>query len=169
MASRGPTIAMIAAIARGRVIGAAGSLPWRLPADMRHFVRTTRGKPVIMGRRNYEDIGGPLPKRHNIVITRQPDYHAPGCSMAPDPDTALAQVADAEEVMIIGGQRIYEQFLPKSDRLYLTFIHAEIDGDTFFPPVEDSDWHEVERWSHPPDGENEHAMTFVTLERARAI
>jgi dihydrofolate reductase len=156
---------MIAAMARGRVIGANGSLPWRLPADMRHFVRTTRGKPVIMGRRNYEDIGGPLPKRQNIVVTRRAGYVAPGCRVVDHPDAAIEAAGEAEEPMIIGGQQIYEAFLPLSQRLYLTYIDATIDGDTFFPEIEPTDWRTVDSWSHPADGDNPHAMAFVTLER----
>jgi len=157
-------VAMIAAMARGRVIGANGGLPWTLPADMRHFVRTTKGKPVIMGRRNYVDIGGPLPKRQNIVITRDPAFQAPGCQVASSLDDALDRASDSDEIVIIGGQQIYEAFLPRSQRLYLTYIDADISGDTFFPTIDEDAWRETYREYHPPDGDNPYPMTFVTLE-----
>lgn len=165
MPTQHPVIAMIAAMDRNRVIGSNGSLPWHLPADMRHFVRTTKGKPVIMGRRNYEDIGGALPRRQNIVVTRDLNYQAPGCDVVTIPEEAIERTSGADEIMIIGGQQIYDAFLPWSHRLYLTYVDAHLDGDTFFPPIEDRDWREIRREHHADDDKNPYAMTFVTLER----
>ncbi len=160
-----PVIAMIAAMDRNRVIGANGGLPWHLPADMRHFVQTTRGKPVIMGRRNYEDIGGALPNRHNVILTRDPSYPATGCTVATKATEAIAAAGSADEIMVIGGEQIYRLFLPESQRLYLTYVDAAIGGDTYFPALAVDEWHETKREHRRPDDRNGYAMTFVTLER----
>ncbi|WP_435104215.1 dihydrofolate reductase [Arhodomonas sp. AD133] len=159
-----PTITLIAAMTENRVIGRDGRLPWRLPADMRHFVATTRGKPVIMGRRNYADIGRPLPKRHNIVLTRNMDFQAPGCTVVHDLEAALAAAGDAPEVMVIGGEQIYRLFLPRAHRIELTVIATRLDGDTFFPELGD-EWRETARDHHPADEQNAWPMTFLRLER----
>jgi dihydrofolate reductase len=165
MAINRPPIAMIAAMDRNRVIGAEGGLPWHLPADMQHFVRTTRGKPVIMGRRNYEDIGGALPKRHNVVLTRDRGYQAAGCTIATRPEEAIEAAGTADEIMVIGGEEIYRLFLAESQRLYLTYVDTSIRGDTYFPPLAAGDWRETRREHRPPDDQNQYAMAFVTLER----
>ncbi|MGD8430331.1 MAG: dihydrofolate reductase [Ectothiorhodospiraceae bacterium] len=161
-----PTVSLIAAMAEDRVIGRDGTLPWRLPADMRHFVRLTRGKPVIMGRRNYADIGRPLPGRHNIVLTRSDTFQAPGCTLVHDADGALAAAgSDVPEVMVIGGEEIYRLFLPRADRLYLTFVQARVPGQTRFPEVAWQEWQEAERCHRDADAENSFAMEFVEYRR----
>lgn len=158
-------ISIIAALAENRVIGANNTLPWRLPNDLRHFRRLTTGHTVIMGRRNHESIGKPLPERTNIVITRNRAYRAPGCRVAHSLEEALAAAGDDPEVFVIGGAEIYREALPRADRMYLTLVHAEVPGDTFFPEFDWGEWREVTRAPHKADAQNPHAHSFVVLER----
>lgn len=158
-------ISLIAALTPDHVIGKGNDLPWRIPDDLRHFKRTTRGKPVIMGRKNHLSIGRPLPDRHNIVMTRDPDFQAPGCTIAADADAALAAAGDADEVMIIGGAEIYRLFLPRADRLYLTWVHTVIDGDTWFPTFEQTDWRVIDDHHQAPDDNTPYSLHFQTLDR----
>ncbi len=163
-------IALISAMARNRVIGRNNSLPWKLPADMQHFKSLTTGHPVIMGRKTFESLGRPLPNRTNIVISRNPDYAPAGCLAARSIDAALELAArhlppDDPQAFVIGGENLYAQLLPRADRLYLTRIEADIDGDAWFPEFDTHDWLETERRHHPADDRNPHACVFVTLER----
>jgi dihydrofolate reductase len=158
-------ISLIAAMARNRVIGMDNAMPWHLPADLAHFKRVTLGNTVIMGRHTFESIGRPLPGRQNIIVSRQDGYRAEGCMVVNSVDAAL-EAADSDEVMIIGGGQLYADMLHRADRLYLTLIDAELDGDTYFPDYEVYDWREIERETHGPDEKNAHAYTFVTLERS---
>jgi dihydrofolate reductase len=151
-------------MAKNRVIGKENAMPWHLPADLAHFKRVTMGKPVIMGRRTYESIGRPLPGRKNIVISRRSDYSPEGCVIVNSVEAAIAQ-ANHEEVMIIGGGQLYAEMLPHADRLYLTLIDAELEGDTRFPDYTIYDWKEIDRERHEPDEKNNYAYEFVTLER----
>ncbi len=128
-------ITIIAAMAENRVIGRNGAIPWDIPADRRHFRELTMGHPVIMGRRTFESIGWALPGRHMIVITRRPGYRAEGCHVAPDFASALAACAAEDEVFICGGEQVYRAALAVADRIHLTVVHREIDGDTRFPEV----------------------------------
>ncbi|MEX0374635.1 dihydrofolate reductase [Spiribacter pallidus] len=164
-ANHSPRIVMVVAMAMNRVIGRDNDLPWRLPDDMRHFVALTRGKPIIMGRKNFRSIGRPLPNRRNIVMTRDPDWHHEGCEVAGGVDQALKMVADADEVAIIGGADIYAAFLPMAHRLELTRVHAEPTGDVFFPPFEGPAWRCTQTTHHPADAEHAYAMDFETWER----
>ncbi|RLK51319.1 dihydrofolate reductase [Alkalispirillum mobile] len=164
---RRPEITLIAALSDNGVIGRDNDLPWRIPADLQHFKARTRGRPIIMGRRNYESIGRPLPGRHNIVLTRQRDWQAEGCTVVHDPAAALAAAGDVEEVMIIGGEAIYRRFLPDADRLELTRIHAEVAGDTYFPEIDLADWEVVAEHQPPSDETNGWPLTYQTLERRR--
>lgn len=125
------------------------------------------GKPIIMGRTTWESIGRALPGRRNIVLTRQPGFIADGCDVVPSIDDALALVRDAQEVMIIGGGKVYEQSLPLADRIYLTRVHATIEGDTYFPPLSDAEWQEVDRETFPADERREHAFDILTLVRSK--
>lgn len=159
-------IAIIVAQTDDRVIGIKNRLPWNLPADMQWFRQHTLGKPVIMGRLTYESIGKPLPKRINVVVTRDKAYQAEGCTVVGSIDEALQAVADAKEAMIIGGASFYEQMLPRADRLYLTWVHADIDGDAWFPPIDRSEWQTIERQERTVDEKNQYALTFEVLERA---
>jgi dihydrofolate reductase len=159
-----PLVSLVAALARNRVIGAGNRLPWHLPEDLRRFKRLTMGAPVIMGRKTHESIleqaGKPLPGRRNIVVTRQPGARFEGCEVAGSLDTALALAGDAPEVFVIGGAELYRLALPRADRLYLTLIDADYDGDTFFPDFDPADWRETAR--EPGAG-----FAFVTYERRR--
>ncbi len=151
-----------------RVIGIENRLPWKLPADMKWFRKHTLGKPIVMGRKTFESFGAkPLPERRNIVITRDPDYRAEGALVVHSVDEALQAAGDAEEVMIIGGASFYEQMLPRADRLYLTFVHANLTGDAWFPAFDPADWQEVYREDRPADAKNPHDISFVILERKR--
>ncbi len=152
-------------MARNGVIGKNNTLPWRLPADLRYFRQLTTGHPIIMGRKNYEDIGKPLPGRTNIVVTRQRAYTAPGCIVVNSVEQALNAAAAADEVFVIGGADIYRQTFDAADRLYITEIDAAIDGDTFFPEFDRSQWREVRREQHAPDELNPYPYSFVLLER----
>lgn len=166
-------LAMIWAMTRNRVIGLDNDLPWNLPADMKHFMTTTRGHPVIMGRRTFESMDGkPLPRRTNIVVTRTPGYAAPGILVAKDLDEAIELArrqcaADGvEEAFITGGAGLYAEGLAVADRLYVTEIDAELEGDTFFPEVDWSRWRLVRREEHPADQRHAYPFSISTYERA---
>ena len=152
-------------MAENRVIGRANRLPWRLPADLRRFKSVTMGKPVIMGRKTYESIGKPLPRRSNIVVTRDPDYRAPGCQVVHSLEQALEAGAGHAEVMVIGGAELYRQALGRAQRIYLTLVRAEVEGDALFPDIEPQQWRELERESHRADERNQYDYDFVTLQR----
>jgi dihydrofolate reductase len=158
-------ISLISAMARNRIIGKDNAMPWHLPADLGHFKRVTMGKPVIMGRRTYESIGFPLPGRKNVVITRNAEYAPEGVVVVDSIDAALAEVSDTEEVMIIGGGQLYKEMLPHADRLYLTLIQADIEGDTVFPDYTQYEWNEIDREVYAADEKNAYDLHFVTLER----
>ncbi len=152
---------------RNRVIGRDNALPWRLPEDLRYFRRVTTGHPVIMGRRNHESIGRPLPQRLNIVLSRDPGFRAPGCVVAGSLEAALAAAGDDPEIFIIGGAELYAQTLALADRLYLTLIDAEFEGDARFPEFDRRDWRTVAREDRAPDEQNPFRYSFVVLERKR--
>jgi dihydrofolate reductase len=159
---------MIAAMSDDRVIGIENRLPWKLPNDMKWFRQQTLGKPIIMGRKTFESFGArPLPERTNIIVTRDPDYHAEQCIVVHSVDAALTAAGNATEAMIIGGASFYEQMLPRADRLYLTLVHAELEGDAWFPEFDPADWQEVERIENPADEKNPYPHSFVILERNR--
>ena len=139
--------ALVAALARNRVIGVGNRLPWRLPEDLARFKRLTMGAPVIMGRKTRESIGRPLPGRRNIVVTRERAATWEGCVVAHSLDEALALADDAAEAFVIGGAELYAQALPRADRLYLTLIDADYAGDAWFPEFDAAAWREVARES----------------------
>lgn len=159
------TISLIVAMSRNRVIGASGAIPWKLPADMRQFRALTMGKPIIMGRKTFESIAHALPGRKNIVMTRDGLFRAEGCHVASSREEALASARGHDEVMVIGGEGIYKEFLPIADRIYLTLIDEEFAGDAFFPELDMARWKETGRTSHEPDAKNEYPYTFITLEK----
>ena len=158
-------ISMIAALARNRVIGRDGELPWRLPDDSAHFRRTTLGKPVIMGRRTFESMGKALDGRRNVVVTSDPGFSAPDVEVACSIDEAFALTSDAEERVLIGGEAIYAAGLPIADRLYLTLVDAEVEGDARFPDFDEGSWVEVARTEHAADARHAFAFSLVTLDR----
>lgn len=161
-------VSLIAALAENRVIGRNNTLPWRLPADLKRFRKLTTGHPVILGRKNYESIGRPLPERTNIVVTRDRDYRAPGCVVVDSLDAAYTAAGNVDEIFIIGGAELYAQTLARADRLYLTLVHAAVPGDTYFPKFDLGDWIETARERHEPDASHVYAYSFVTYERRRA-
>jgi len=158
-------ISLIVAMDRRRLIGRENGLPWQLPADLAHFKRTTQGKPVIMGRKTYESIGRPLPKRTNIVVSRQSDFAPEGVVVTDSPEAAVEAAGEAEEVMIMGGSEIYRRFLPMADRLYVTEVDGVFEGDAWFPEIPEMEWQEVAREHHEPDERNSHPFDTVVLER----
>ena len=157
-------ISLIAAMGKNRVIGKNNSLPWHLPAEMKFFKETTKNKPVIMGRKTFESIGKPLPNRKNIIITRDQNFMADGCTVVNSVDEALKE-SEGNEVMIIGGAQIYKEFLSKANKIYLTIIDENFDGDTFFPEYNEDEWEEIKHEIHEPDEENKYKFTILTLVR----
>ena len=157
-------ISLIAALAADRVIGMEGVMPWNLPADLAWFKRNTLNKPVIMGRLTFESIGRPLPGRLNIVVSRQPGA-TEGVTWVTSLDEAIKAAGDVPEIMVIGGGRIYEQMLKRADRLYLTHIDAEVEGDTQFPDYEPDEWQSTFSEFHDADEQNSHSYCFEILDR----
>ena len=155
-------------MAANGVIGRDNQLPWHLPADLKHFKQTTMGKPILMGRKTWESIGRPLPGRTNIVITRDSSYSAAGCEVVNSIDAAIAAAGEQDEVMVIGGAELYRQVLSDTDTIYLTRIHEAFDGDTCFPELRDTEWHQVERVDHEADEKNSHDYSFIRLDRIHA-
>ena len=158
-------ISIIVAVAKNGVIGDKNSLLWHLREDMIHFRTTTSGHPVVMGRKTYDSIGRPLPKRTNVVITRDTNLAIEGCTVVHSLEEAVAMFDKSEEVFIIGGAQIYKQALPIADRIYLTVIDKEYEGDTSFPEIDYSAWNEISREEHSGGEEFEHPFAFITLER----
>jgi dihydrofolate reductase len=163
-----PRVAIIAALARNRVIGRGNRLPWHLPDDLRHFKRLTLGHPIVMGRRTWESLPGLLPDRTHFVVTRDPGYRAAGAVVVHSLDAALA-AAGGDEAFVVGGAELYALALPRAARLYLTLVDAEVEGDVFFPPVDPAQWREVAREPHAADERHAYPFAFVTMERAVSL
>lgn len=155
-------INIIVAISKNRVIGNDNKLIWSLPSDLKRFKQMTTGNTVVMGRKTYESIGKPLPNRRNIIITRNSDYKAEGCEIVNSLEEALMLCNN--NCFIIGGGEIYKQSLPLADKLYLTVINEDFEGDTFFPEV-GNDWVKVSREDHEPDDKNKHRYSFIEYEK----
>lgn len=159
-------VSLIAAMAENRVIGIENRLPWKLPADMKWFREHTLGKPIVMGRKTFESFGAkPLPQRTNIVVTSDPDYRAEGAVVVHSIDAALKAADSAPEVMIIGGASFYEQMLPRADRIYLTLVHHNFEGDAWFPEFDHTHWRETRRIEFSADEKNPYDCSFLILER----
>ena len=156
---------IVVAVAANGVIGRNGSLPWHLPADLKHFKSLTLGKPVLMGRKTYESIGKPLVDRPNIVLTRNLCWEAPRVIVVHTLDDAIKRARPAPEFMVIGGADIFAMCLPLCSRIHLTRVHATIDGDTRFPEPPASEWREVVLGNYAADERHAHAFSFSTLER----
>lgn len=148
-----------------RLIGANNQLPWHLPADLALFKRTTMGKPIIMGRKTFESIGKPLPGRRNIVITRDSTYHVPGCETCHGIDAALETCSADDEVMLIGGASLYQQTLALASCMYITRIHHQFSGDTWFPEFSADSWKVVEEQDFAADKSNAYSFSFVKYVR----
>lgn len=164
-------ISLIVAVSRNGVIGIDNQLPWHLPEDLKYFKSVTMGKPIIMGRKTFDSIGRPLPGRTNIVITRDSSWQVDGVEVARTLAQAMAlgqlacAQADVDEAMVIGGEQIYRMTLPAADRLYLTEVQAEVEGDAFFPEFDTKDWHQVSE--QLPEVTDTHPYRFIVLERIK--
>jgi dihydrofolate reductase len=161
----GPTITLVAALARNRVIGRGNRLPWHLPADLAHFKRLTLDKPIVMGRRTWESLPGLLPRRTHIVVSRDRSYRAPGALVVDSPEAAIAAAGAVPEVMVVGGAALYASLLPSARRMELTRVEAEIDGDAWFPEWDPELWRELWRARRAWDARNAYDLTFLRLER----
>ncbi|MCP8688930.1 dihydrofolate reductase [Marinobacterium sedimentorum] len=165
-------LAIIVARARNGVIGVENKLPWYLPADLKYFKQVTFGKPVIMGRLTFESIGRPLPGRANIVVTRNGEWRHPGVQVARSLEQAIelaqahCEIGGLDEAMVIGGAQIYAQALPRTQRIYLTEVQADIEGDARFPALEAADWAQIERAEFKAEGPNPYDYSISVLERA---
>lgn len=161
-------LSIIVAMDENGLIGKDNALPWRLSADLQFFKRTTMGKPLIMGRHTHQSIGRALPGRRNIVVSSQADYQpAAGCELVSDPRQALALSVDEPEVMLIGGASLYQQLLPKADKLYLTRVLARLEGDTWFPEINWQQWQLLSRENHTADAKNQFDYCFEIYQRLR--
>ncbi len=160
---------MIAAMAHQRVIGKDQKMPWYLPADLAFFKKTTLDSPIVMGRKTYESIGRPLPQRLNIVLTRDSKLKIAGCEVVTSPEQVIVvanqKSPHSKEIFITGGSHLYHHFLPQADRLYLTLIDAQLEGDTFFPNYTKYQWDQVERIDHLADEKNSYPYSFLILDR----
>jgi dihydrofolate reductase len=172
--NRTVSVAIIVAMAEGQVIGVDNRLPWHLPADLKYFKATTLGKPIVMGRKTYESIGRPLPGRRNIVVSSNKDYAIEGVTVVHSIESALAVARDEalksgmDEVMVIGGAQLYRDCLPLVDRLYVTRIHAEIDGDATFPALDWSLWQQQSREDFAANESGSFAYSFLIYSRKLA-
>ena len=158
------TITLVAAMAANRAIGLDGQMPWHLPRELKHFKETTMGKPIVMGRKTWESIGRALPGRQNLVVTRNPDYIAPGCDVAGSLQDAV-KMAAGEEVMIIGGGQLYTEAMPMADRMVLTRVDCEPKADTWFPEWDEAQWAETASRDELPDDKNPFAYRVIELKR----
>ncbi len=160
-------ISLVVAAARNGIIGSKGSMPWHLPADLKHFKNITWGLPVIMGRKTFESLGKPLPGRQNIVITRNTDFKQPGIWVAGSPDQAISLAAgfDVNELCVIGGGEIYQMFFPQASRMYLTRVQADYEGDTYFPSFDNASWLLTSQLHHPADEKNVVDLVYEQWDR----
>lgn len=158
-------ISAIVAMAENRVIGRNNALPWRLPADLRHFKELTLGKPVLMGRKTHESIGRVLPGRRNIITTRNTTFEVPDALVVHSIEAALQTLSESDELMLIGGAELYRELLPRVQRIYMTVVHAEIEGDSYFPELKPAEWRQVNSEDHPADKDNAYPYSFVIWER----
>lgn len=157
-------IVLVAAMGRNRVIGKAGGLPWHLPADLARFRRLTTGKVVLMGRKTFEAIGRPLPNRVNVVLTRRRSWRPEGVRVVHSVDEALARFG-GDDLYVIGGATVFRQFLPLAERMHLTHIEIDVDGDAVFPPIDAAVWAVVAREKGPKDAQNPYDYWFVEYRR----
>ena len=164
-------IALVVAVSQNNVIGRDNQLPWHLPEDLQYFKSVTMGKPILMGRKTFDSIGRPLPGRKNIVITRDLEWDAEGVEVVHSIDDALTAgtdacaVANSDEIMVIGGAQIYRDCLPIADRLYLTRVEAEIEGDAFFPDIDIKQWQKIAEKT--PKEIDKYSYCFQVLERTK--
>lgn len=158
-----PRLTLVVAYSDNRAIGRDNALPWKLPGDLAHFKRTTLGSPIIMGRKTWESLGRPLPGRINVVVSRNAQYAAQGAVVVPTLADAVRVCGDVADAYVIGGAQIYAQAIPLAQRLIATEVHAQVDGDAFFPELPAGQWQEVSR--EPQPAENGYTYDFVVYER----
>jgi len=158
-------VSLIVAMDRNRLIGSENGLPWHLPADLAFFRRTTMGKPIVMGRKTYESIGKPLPGRQNIVVTRDSGFSAEGCDIVGSIEQAVESCPESQEIMLIGGASLYRQTLARASCLYVTRIHHEFTGDTWFPAFDETRWRVESRQDFEADSRNPYAYSFIKFVR----
>lgn len=158
-------LSIIVAMAKNRVIGANNTLPWHLPADLKHFKALTMGHHIVMGRKTFESIGKPLPGRTSVVVTRNANYAPPGVIVANSLEAAISSCGNDEEIFVIGGAELYRQAINLADRIYLTEIDAGIPGDAYFTEFDSKSWRETGRVSHAPDEKNAYPCHFVIYDR----
>lgn len=161
----GPRLSLVVAMAKNRVIGAGGRIPWHLPNELQLFKRVTMGHPIIMGRKTYESIGRLLPGRATVIVTRQADYRVPGALIAHSLDAAIAACGHEDEIFVIGGGELYREALPRADRIYLTTVEAEPAGDTYMPELDERAWRETSSEFFPADARHAYAYRFAVLDR----
>jgi len=162
-------LAIIVATDQSGVIGKENDLPWKLSADLQYFKRVTMGKPLIMGRKTHESIGRALPGRKNIIISSNKHFEADQCVVCHSVEQALAACGDAEEAMVMGGASLYKVFLPYANKLYLTLVHASLEGDTWFPEWDSKAWSQISREDHPADEKNEYPYSFIVYQKKQTI
>ncbi|GAA6151152.1 dihydrofolate reductase [Pseudoteredinibacter isoporae] len=162
------SVCLVVAAAENNVIGVNNELPWHLPKDLQYFKQLTMSKPIVMGRKTFDSIGRPLPGRENIIITRQRDWQHEGVRVVHDLDAAVSlakQLNPALDVMVIGGAEIYRQALPMAEKIYLTRVYVELEGDAFFPTLDDGQWQQTACEEHPACERNPYPYAFCVLER----
>lgn len=164
-AGRRPRVSMIAAVAENGVIGVDNDLPWSLRDDMLHFMRTTKGHAVVMGRKTYESMGQPLPNRRNVVLTRDSAWRADGVEVCSGVDEALSLLKDEGVVYVIGGGAVYGACMGRADELIITHVDAAPEGHAYFPEIDAAAWRVVRREAHAADERNEHAFEVRWYER----
>lgn len=162
---QGLKISYVVAYARNRIMGVNNQLPWHLPDDLQHFKKLTLDKAVLMGRKTYQSIGRPLPKRRNIVLTRDPSVEIPGCEVINRLEQLPKILAAGAEVMVAGGGDVFKLMLPYADTLYVTEIKHNLSGDTYFPELKPGEWQEISREAHPIDEKHLYPFDFVTYQR----
>ncbi|MBI2475626.1 MAG: dihydrofolate reductase [Candidatus Taylorbacteria bacterium] len=165
-------LSLIVAASENNVIGHLNKIPWHMPRDLKHFAGVTKNHTVIMGRNTYQSIferlGKPLPERNNVVVTRNTDFKAPGCTVVHSLEEALNKTAREKEVFVIGGSQLYVEALPTADKIYRTLIHATIEGDAFFPTLNPAEWKLVESKFEAKDDKNPFDANYETYERVRS-
>jgi dihydrofolate reductase len=160
-------VSLVVAMSENRVIGRNGGLPWRLPDDLKHFKQITVDHTVIMGRKTFDEVKHPLDNRRNVVISRNREFHPHGVTVVPTLAEALALGATESEVFVIGGGEVFKLALPRADRLYLTVVHAQIEGDTYFPEFDAAAWVLEDEERHEADARHAYPFTFRNYQRIR--
>ena len=160
-----PRVSLVVAMAKNRVIGRNNTLPWHLPADLKHFKALTMGHHIVMGRKTYESIGKPLPGRTSVVVTRNPELKIEGCTIARSLEQALAACAGDDEIFVVGGAELYAQAMPLADTLYVTEIQRDVEGDAHFPEFNRGEWREVSREMRSQQQPQPLEYHFVTYRR----